>query len=108
MADGTANGLVNSGRKHKNVKKESEESIGSIVEPGNDVNAVVSGETRKGGGAGHCNTTTAISGIGAGGGTTTNGKTSMGENGVGGETGYTRANSEEIDIRGRGGYGRSE
>lgn len=100
--------VANSPRGHKNAAGETEESIGSYVEVGNDVNAVVPGEVRKGVVVGLLDATTAISGIGAGGGTTADGKTAIGYYGVGGETGYVNADYYEIELRNRGNRGRSE
>lgn len=105
---GEALRVANSPRGPKEAIKESIESIGSLLKVGNDVNAVVSGEVRKGVVVGVKNATSAISGIGAGGGTTADGKTAGGVYGVGGETGYVVADYEEKEVRNRGNRGRSE
>lgn len=69
---------------------------------------VVSGETRVGAVYGILSHASTVSGMGAGVGAAANGCSAVGVPGVGGETGYTMANFNEISIRGRGCKGRSE
>lgn len=72
------------------------------------MNVVVSGEVRSGLGNVCGGIATAMSGMGAGVGAATGGNATVGVYGVVGETGYSNAEFEEIEIRNRGRCGRSE